>query len=368
MKLRGLLIVVAALALFDFGLAWHGRTRSAAAAAAGLIDRPLLDLPVLDQARRIIIREKPQTKVLFSNDDGFEIRRIVDKNAPIRETDLARGSDDRWIVANCFGLDADPSWLGQTMRDLSEGRLIRTVTDDPKLMESLGLGAAQVRFEDENGRVIRQLDFGRNDGGDSYQFVRIDNGAAYLAKHEAALVGDPMNWIDTRVLAFSPADVREIELPFQNSAEPPLVLHRAARGAPLLPANGPASAGASAEKILSHLLASQILLVVAHDSPSVQLARQHIATHLRIALFDGREYKIDFGTLPKGTTGLTDLEDNLPETLAFGFFECSDPNDITARYNKKAILVYSRSVTVGLLPENSASLSAESSPNPSPSP
>lgn len=368
MKLRTLLIIAAALALFDFGLAWHGRTRRAAAAAAGLIDRPLLDLPVLKEAHRIVIREKPQTKVLFSNDDGFEIRRVVDKNEPIRETDLERGADNRWIVSNCFGLDADPAWLGQTMRDLSEGRLIRTVTDDPKLMESLGLGAAQVRFEDDNGRVIRQLDFGRNDGGDSYQFVRIDNGTAYLAKHETALVGDPLTWINSHVLAFEPADVKDIELPFQNAAEPPVVLRRAARGASLLPANGPASAGASAEKILSHLLASQILLVVAHDSPSVQLARQHIAAHLRIVLFDGREYKIDYGTLPKGIAGLKDLEDNLPETLAFGFFESSDPQDITARYNTKAILVYSRSATVGLLPENSASLSAEASPNPPPSP
>ncbi len=367
MKLRTLLIIAAVLAVLDLGLAWHGRAHRAAAAAAGLIDRPLLDPSVLDQARRIVIREKPQTKVLFSNDDGFEVRRIVDKNAPIRETDLEREPDNRWVVSNCFGLDADPTWLGQTMRDLSEGRLIRTVTDDPKLMDSLGLGAAQVRFEDGSGRVIRQLDFGRNDGGDSYQFVRIDNGTAYLARHEAALVGDPMNWIDSHVLAFEPADIRELELPFQNSAEPPLVLRRASRGAPLLPEKGtlPSAASAAAEKILSHLLASQILFVVAHDSPSVQLARQHIAAHLRIVLFDGREYKIDYGTLPKGTIGLTDLEDNLPETLAFGFFEGSDPQDITARYNGKAILVYSRSAAVGLLPETPASLtSAETSQSP----
>src|SRR5581483_3261681 len=241
------------------------------------------------------------------------------------------------------------------------GRLIRTITDDPKLMESLGLNAAQVRFEDGNGRVIRQLDFGRTDGGDSYQFVRIDNGTAYLAKHEAALVGDPLTWINSRVLAFEVADVKEAELPFQNAAEPPVVLRRSARGAPLLPATGtlPPIASAAAEKILSHLLTNQILFVAAHDSPSVQLARRHIAAHLHIVLFDSREYKIDYGTLPKGTTGLKDLEDNLPENVAFGFFECSDPQDITARYNAKAILVYSRSATIGLLPENPASLSAK---------
>jgi hypothetical protein len=366
MKLRTLLILLAVLAFLDAGLSWLGHTRRSVASNAGLMDRPLLDLPVLEQAHRIIIREKPQSKVLFSNDDGFEIRRIVDPATPIRETVLERNADQRWVVANCLGLDADPNWLGQTMRDLSEGRLIRYVTDDPKLMDSLGLNAAQVRFEDGNGRVIRRLDFGRKDGGDSYQFVRVDQGSVFLAKHETELVGDPLTWIVSRLLSFEPADVREIELPFQNALEPPLLLRRAARGGPLLPAEGTLPAGASqtAEKILAHLLTSPVTLAVSRDSPAARIARQNIVASIHLVLFDGREYKLNYGAVPKGTTGLKDLEDNEPETLAFGFYESSDPQDITARYNSKAVLIYSRSATVGLLPADRAGLSPPPAANP----
>lgn len=358
MKLRALFITLAVLVVLDAGFAWRNHTRRVAADNAGLIDRPLLDLPVLEQAHRIVIREKPQSKVLYSDEDGFEVRRVVDKDAPIRETILERNGDQRWVVANCLGLDADPNWLGQTMRDLSQGRLIRYVTDDPKLMETLGLNAAQVRFEDEKGRVIRQLDFGHKDGGDNYQFVRMDNGSVFLAKHETELVGDALTWIVSRLLSFEPADVREVELPFQNPAEPPLLLRRAAHGAPFLPAQGtmPDSVSPAVEKILAHLLTSPVMLAVSHDSPAAETARLHVVAHLRLMLFDGREYKINYGTVPKGTTGLKELEGNEPQSLAFAFYECSDPHDITARYNTKAILIYSQGATVGALPESRAKL------------
>jgi len=263
-------------------------------------------------------------------------------------------------VANCLGLDADPNWLGQTMRDLSQGRLIRYVTDDPKLMETLGLNAAQVRFEDEKGRVIRQLDFGRKDGGDNYQFVRMDNGLVFLAKHETELVGDALTWIVSRLLSFEPADVREVELPFQNATEPPLLLRRTAHGAPFLPAEGtmPDSVSPAVEKILTHLFTSPVMLALSHDSPAVETARLHVVAHLRLVLFDCREYKISYGVIPKGTTGLKELEGNEPQSLAFAFYECSDPHDITARYNTKAILIYSQGATAGALPESRAKLFA----------
>src|SRR5687768_10038501 len=125
MKLRGWIIFTAMLACADGVLWWRDSARGSQRGNERLIDTALLEPALLEKAQRIVIREKPQEKVV-SRDEGFEVRSIPDKDAPIRETILERRGQ-QWVVANCFDLDVDQNWLGQTMRDLSQGKLVRFV-------------------------------------------------------------------------------------------------------------------------------------------------------------------------------------------------------------------------------------------------
>lgn len=360
MRLRAQLGLLAVMAGLEGWLCRHD-SRRAGAAGPAFVDQPLLAPEAIDRARRIVIREKPQARVV-SRGEGFEVRIVPDKDAPIRETVLERRDGGRWAVANCFDLDADPAWLGQTMRDLSQGRLVRFVARDPKLMDDLDLDDAQVRLEDGEGRTIRRLDFGRKDGGNAYQFVRVDGGDAFVARHGADIVGDPPSWIANRVLQFGPADVREVELSFPDAREAPLELARDARDAPLL-TRGPGSpaperAGRNVERLVAGLLAERVMLVVDRNSPAVAEARRRMTARLRLKLFDGREYGIAYAVLPKSDPSAAGLKGYDDRNMAFGFYECGDPNDLVARYGARAALIYNRNATIGRWPKSREDLAA----------
>jgi Domain of unknown function (DUF4340) len=365
MKLRALIVVIVVLAGLEVWAWRHDVSRRDQAGGSDLVDSPLVEAEQINRAHRIVVREKPQSKLINTGVEGFEIRRIVDKNAPIRETDLELRDNGQWVVANYFNLDVDPVWLGQTIRDLSEGRLTRYVTSDPKLMNDLEFELGQIRLEDEKGNIIRQIDFGRKDGGDAYQFVRIDGKQAFVAKHQTELVGDPLAWIVTRVLRFDPADIRELEFPVQKSDEAPVVLSRAAHGAPLMPTDTTIASreqiAENVDRILPKILNEQVMLAIDLKSPVVAVARHHIAAQLRVVLFDGKQYKIAYGVVPKNDPSLKSLADDGSD-LAIAFYECSDPKDITQTYGAKVALGYSQLATVGRLPKDRTALAAAPKP------
>jgi hypothetical protein len=361
MNLRAWIIIVAVLACIEV---WVWRKDSAMRAHSGnssLIDTALLDTALLEKTHRIVIREKPQVKVV-SREEGFEVRTIPDKDAPIRETILERHDGQDWVVANYFGLDVDKNWLGQTMSDLSQGRLVRFVASDPELMSDLELDIGHVRLEDQNGRVIHRLDFGKKDGRNSHQFVRVNEQDAFVTKHETEIVGDPPSWIVGRVLRFDPAEIREVEIPFSDANEKPLVLKRPARGAPfvsddVVPAMNQAAAQAT-EKIVGRLLLESAMLAVDNKAPAVAEARKNITARLSIALFDGREYTVSYATLPKTDAPVAELDGYDESNAVLVFFTCTDAKDIVMRYDTKAALVYNRGSTLGRLPKNRADLLA----------
>jgi hypothetical protein len=334
---------------------WREERQRARAAGSAFVDTALLEPSDLQRAHRIIVREKPQTKVVHK-EEGFEVKRIVEKDAPVRETILRR-EGSTWVVASYFDLEADMDWVGQTMRDLSQGRLTRYVTSDPQLMTDLGLGIGLVRLEDEHGTVIRQLELGGKDGGDTYQFVRVNGDAAYVAKHEAEILGDSLAWIVTRIFRFDPADVREIELPFQDGRAVPIVLRRSERGAPLRPPSdvpNPALVSERAEQVLGKLLSEQVMMAVRRDHPGAAAARGNVGARIRLVLFDGRDYKVGYGLLPAGDRSFG--ADVRSDDVIVLDVACSDPKDLTQRYLEKAALVYSRGATLGRLPKDRAAL------------
>lgn len=358
MKLRTLIIVVALLAIVDAGAWWRSAHRSRRGGEA-LVDKSLLELPQIEQARRIVVREKPQSKTVHKDNDGFEVTLVVEKNAPIRETVLERKANGPWTVTNCYGLEADQTWLGETLRDLTRGRLTRFVASDPGLMPDLSLNLAEVRLEDDHGAVIRKIDFGRKDGGETYQFVRIDDHDAFVAKHETEIVGDPLTWVAGRVFRFEAKDVKEIELPFSDPSEPPLKLTRNDRAHTFF------VDGQMNEKLaeyggkkVAQLLREPVMAAFGAQTPVTQVARQHIGSRVRIVLFDGREYRAEFGTVPKDDPAAAELKPYDERTLALGFWTVSDPNDLMMRQAAHAIFGYNRGTVVESLPKNRAALLA----------
>jgi hypothetical protein len=366
MKLRTLIIVVAVLVGFEVWAWRRDVSRREQSGGSALVDSPLLDVEQVNQAQRIVIREKPQSKLIKTGIEGFEMRHIVDKNAPIRETVLERRNGDHWVVANYFDLDVDSAWLHQTMRDLSQGRLTRYLTNEPKLMNDLNLEFGQVRLEDGKGGVIRQVDFGRKDGGDTYQFVRVDGKQAFVAKHETEIVGDPLAWIVTRVLNFQYSDIREAEIPFSTNNSSAL-LTRSSGNDPLYPADktsgDPTQISKNAERILTKIISEPIMLAVAPDSPLAASARQHVTEQVRLVLFNGKQYKITYRVVPNEDPALHSLGDAGAD-LVFATFECSDPTDLTQVYGAKALLAFSKSGTVDRLPKDPAALAAAPPPPP----
>jgi hypothetical protein len=359
MKLRTLILVVAVLGLVDAAVGWRSARTAARRDGGPAGEIALVDATTLERARRIVIREKPQAKVV-AQAEGFEVRAIPDRNAPIRETVLVRGSQETWSVANCFGLDADAEWLGQTMRDLSQGRVIRRLTSDPQLMDDMELDLGLVRFEDEKGATLRELEFGRKDGGNSYQIVRTDHRDALLVKHDTEIVGDPTVWIVNRRLRFEPAAVREMDVSILAAGEQPLVLRRndAKANWSVDGESGDAAAriGAAMGELLETLVREPVMEAFAKDSPLAEAARKQIVCRARFKLFDGREYRVSYGLVPDGTAGLETLNADFKADLAFGFVECSDTNDLVSRYNAKATFAFSRGATVNRFPKSRAAV------------
>ena len=358
MSLRVLLAVAVALAGLEGLAAWRAQSRRTGGASA-FVDTALLEPSHLARAHRIVVREKPRTKVVHS-EEGFEVRRVADADAPVRETVLTRRGE-AWVVSTYLDLDADMDWVGRTMSDLSQGRLTRFLTSDPDLMSDLGFDGTLVRFEDERGEVVRMIEFGRKDGGEAYQIVRLGGRDAFVAKHEAEILGDSLSWIVTRVFRFAAEDVRELELPFLQG-EPPLLLQRPERGAPLQPAveRAPRTSVVSArvEELLGKLLAEQALLAVPPDHAAARAAAGQVAAAIRLTLFDGRRYEVGYGIVPPTETPLS--PDIRNEDAVVLLVNAPDAQDITRRYAAKAALVYSRGGTLRRLPASRAALAAPS--------
>jgi hypothetical protein len=366
MKLRTLMVLVVLLLAAEAALRWREAHRQRNDGTA-FVDRPLLELSEIQRAHRIVVREKPQSKTVDKGDDGYEVRLIVDKDAPIRETVLEKRGENEWVVANRFNLEADPEWLGQTLRDLTQGRLVRFVASDPSLMNDLGLELGQVRLEDEHGQPVRRFDFGRKDGGETYQFVRVDNADAFVAKHETEIVGDPLTWVAGRVLKFELADIRELELPFQNAGEAPLRLQRAKRGEAFQAATEADKLDEAAErrveKLVSKLIDEPLAIAIAPSAEAAKAARGHVAATLRLSLFDGRTYRIDYAVVPKNAAGIAELLPYDDQSIVFAFYECSDAKDLSVKQSSRAALGYNRNSILGRLPANRAALNrAETSP------
>lgn len=360
MNLTKLAAGIAALAAATAFLSWRDADRAKGGASA-FVEGPLLEVADIERARRIVVREKPQSKTVQKDADGYEVRLIVDKDAPIREVVLEKVGDG-WVVANQFQLEADANWMGQTLRDLAQGRLVRHIASEPALMQDLQLNLGEVRLEAEGGRVVRRLEFGRKDGGEVYQFVRINDANAYVVRHETEIVGDPLTWVAGRMLPPEVAEIQEVTLPFTADAHPPLRLVRAAKGAPLLPAASATAnaeaAGQAAERILARLLAEPLVLAVDRNAAVAAAASQAPLATIKFTRFDGRVFTIRYGGVPKGHPGVDALAPYDHDSLVFAFFECSDPQQLAVRQAQKAALGYARATTVGRLPKDPAALIA----------
>jgi hypothetical protein len=225
-------------------------------------------------------------------------------------------------------------------------------------MTDLDLHLGQVRLEDGQGKILRQLDFGRKDGGAAYQFVCVNGQDAYVARHETEIVGDPYSWIVNRILTFEVADVREFTLPVQDAKEAPLVFQRSERGKAFeltgeaVPE--PLRAAQNAERILARLVAEPIMIAFPLENPAARAAKNHVRARLRVALFDGRTYAVAYGVLPAEDQNLQSVPEEVRNDVAFAWVETSHPNDIALRYIAKAAIAYNKNSIIDRLPPTRA--------------
>jgi hypothetical protein len=364
MRLRMLVVAVMVLTGIHIWLS-HRETDQARLNSARFLDQPLLEVDNLERANRIVIREKPQSKVVERDRDGYEVRLLVPPDAPIRETILEKDATGTWRVANRYGLVADTRWLGQIFSDLAQGQLVRYVTRDSTLLAELDLHLAQVRLEDADGHLQRRLDFGRKDGSSRYQFVQVDNAEAYLARHETELLGDPLIWVQGRVFGCQVTDVRSVRLSFRQAGEPPLSLTRRSIDEPWQTEDGaalPAAAGVHAERLLGKILTENIAFLLPPTSEAAQAARAHPQMRLEFSLFSGQHFTVTYGQVPTGDPSKQELEPHDESSLLFAQISCSDPQALAMQQSSRAALGYNRSSLLLRVPENRAAL--EKTPSP----
>jgi hypothetical protein len=108
--------------------------------------------------------------------------------------------------------------------------------------------------------------------------------------------------------------------------------------------------------VVEKLLAEPMLLALPRDHRGAAAAAQNAAARLRLALFDGRDYKVTYGMPPPGSPGFG--ADVRADDVIVLRIECSDPADFARAYQEKAALVYARATTLGRLPGSRAALAA----------
>lgn len=351
MNWRALAITAAVLAIADAALRLgHGQIHAANDLA--LLHKPLLEPGIAERACRIVIHEKPESRVLYTDQDGSEIQMVVAADAPVRTTHLWREPGGAWKVSECLDLPADRLWVGQTLRDLSEGTVVRELTTDPVLMSRMGFGASEVEFFDQSGVVLAGIEFGQRDGI-GYQIVRINKGAAELAKHSAELVGDPLAWIPSRPLEVDTAALQEIELPFTDHSQSPLFLRREKPGQAMTGRGAtPAGADRFAQRWIARMAETPLQGVAAPDGPEAKtLTGQPLGT-VKLRYFNGREIVLRFFPASDGPA----LRGGRPDRLTLVQLSDTETASLAARLSARAVFIYSRQSTFGTLPGTPSSL------------
>jgi len=295
MKLKGLAVTVAILAVLAAGAFWANRA-PAPARADPRVGQPLGDPAAIGQAAAI---------------------RLSDQGKSIA---LTRGPDGAWRDASYYDLPADFSKLAGLASDLVAARIQRLVTTNPDRLARLEFKDTQIEFRDAGGRPLWSVTLGKSPDAGGGRFVRFaGEDKAYLANLSAWIDTDPKNWANAQLLDLKPDDVAKVGVTFDPSGS--VVLTRTTQ-------NGGWTAGAAAagRKVnadaVASLLASLGTVRFSDTSdpadPAVAAARQHLRT-ITFTTFAGQTTVVALGRKPE------EKKPAVPAGPVYVFITSSDP-------------------------------------------
>lgn len=274
MKLRTLLIVVAALAALSV-VAFIAQRPSAPPSADARLNQPLVDHTLLEQAAKLRLTDQSKT------------------------VSLARQSDGTWTVTSYHDLPADFAKLARLTDELANAKLQRLVTSNPDRIARLEFKDTKIELLDSADKTLASLNLGKpaDAGG---RFIRFgDEPKAFLASLNSWLDAESKNWADTTLVRLKPDDVAQIEIPFADGTTTTFTRAKKedAWTSAQLPADHTVNTG-KLTSVLSSLTSLRFSDTTALDDAKLAEAKPHSRT-IKLTTFDGQTLSLTFARKPE---------------------------------------------------------------------
>jgi hypothetical protein len=274
MKLRTLLIVVAALAVLSV-IAFVIQRPAPPATADARLNQPLVDRALLEQAAKLRLTDQGKT------------------------VSLARQSDGTWTVTSYHDLPADFAKLTRLTDELANAKLQRLVTSNPDRIARLEFKDTKIELLDSSDKTLASLNLGKTAeaGG---RFIRFDDEPkAFLASLNTWLDAESKNWADSTLVRLKSDDIAEIEIPFADGST--TTFNRAKKEDAWTSAQLPADHTVNTGKltsVLSSLTSLRFSDTTALDDPKLAEAKPHSRT-VKLTTFDGKTLSLTFARKPE---------------------------------------------------------------------
>ncbi len=269
-SLTGVLAILAAITYFV-------KNSDSSLPADPRVGQPLLETEQLKDVTKIQLLGDEQTITLQADPDN-----------------------STWRLTEKHDLPANMSTLGDTVSSLAEASIERLVSARPERIAELGFAGDRIILSNATGDEIANIEIGREtDAGK--QIIRFgEEQKAFLVDSPIAMDGDPLQWLDKKLIGYERNDVRSVAIAWQD-------------GATLSAAREDAEAEWTAEtelpegKILAknpvdslagrftNLSFSDLATL---DDPAVVAASENSHT-VRIGLEGGKTYEIRIGRRPE---------------------------------------------------------------------
>ena len=275
MKLRTLLIVVAALAVLSV-IAYVAQRPSAPPSADARLAQPLVDRALLEQAVKLRLADQGKT------------------------VELTRQPDGTWQVTSYHDLPADFAKLSRLTDELAAAKLQRLVTTNPDRIARLAFKDTKIELLDSAGQPILSLTLGKTAETGGGRFVRFgDEPKAYLASLNTWLDAESKNWADTTLVRAKSEDIARIELPFADGTTATFTRAKKedAWTSEQLPANHTIDT-AKLTSLLGSLTSLRFSDTTALDDPKAAEAKAHLRS-VKLTTFDGKTLALTFARKPE---------------------------------------------------------------------
>lgn len=276
MKLKPILIAVLLLAVIALIAKWLQRPMLQP--QEGRAGESLISHEIVEAARQIHL-SKPSEDAMVT---------------------LSRSPDNTWILPGYHNFEVDFSKLESLIRSLLEAKVDRTVTKDPKRLERLKLGQNLLEFKSSDSESLLVIETGKRSpsGG---TFVRFEgDDSVYLSDLSLYLDTNESNWPQTKLLSFTPTEVKRLRIGNVGDALEIHRIHRESADAPFTSneLNKDRKINDSEVKnLLRTLTNARFSKVTEKDDPDASTALAH-AREFKLTLFNGSNYNLLIGRKP----------------------------------------------------------------------